>query len=221
VERLLPFVARDLYKRSIQGHRAKTGIEVAPGVYYVDLDGLSVAGWTALLPTLRHARSIVLDLRGIIAGGAFVSLAHFTDQLLLSPHFEIPLVGKSSVQQPPTQWSIRPAQPRLNVPLVVLCDGQSMSADETFLQIFHDNRLGTIVGEPSGGTNGNVNTFSIPGGFTVRFTGMRVAGSDGTTIQGHGIVPDQVVHPTLEGVRAGRDEILEAGIAAAQRLAPK
>jgi C-terminal processing protease CtpA/Prc len=105
--------------------------------------------------------------------------------------------------------------------VVVLTDGQSMSAVETFLQIFRDNHLGYVVGEPSGGTNGDMNTFTVPGGFLLRFTDLRVTGFDGTAIQGRGIVPDQVVHPTLEGVRAGRDEVLEAGIAAARRLVAK
>jgi C-terminal processing protease CtpA/Prc len=54
----------------------------------------------------------------------------------------------------------------------------------------------------------------------VRFTGLHVSAPDGSTIQGHGITPDQIVHPTLEGIRAGRDEILEAAIATAQWLAP-
>jgi C-terminal processing protease CtpA/Prc len=64
-----------------------------------------------------------------------------------------------------------------------------------------------------------MNAFSVPGGFGIRFTGMRVISADGTSIQGRGIVPDKIVHPTLEGVRSGHDEVLEAGIAAAQRLA--
>lgn len=64
-----------------------------------------------------------------------------------------------------------------------------------------------------------MNAFSVPGGFGIRFTGMRVISADGTSIQGRGIVPDTIVHPTLEGVRSGHDEVLEAGIAAAQRLA--
>lgn len=220
-ERLLPLVARDLYEGSIRDPRPKTGAEVAPGVYYVDFDTLSASAWTALLPTLQRARGLVFDFRGYLASGAFASLAYLTDQLLLAPRMQIPLVGPRGLQQPPAQWSIRPAQPRLTAPVVVLIDGQSMSAVETFLQIFRDNHLGYVVGEPSGGTNGDMNTFTVPGGFLVRFTGLRVTGADGTAIQGRGIMPDEVVHPTLEGVRAGRDEVLEVGIAAAQRLAPR
>lgn len=38
------------------------------------------------------------------------------------------------------------------------------------------------------------------------------------TVQRHGFEPDHEVHPTLDGVRAGRDEILEAGVAVAKHL---
>jgi C-terminal processing protease CtpA/Prc len=212
---------RDLYEGSIRDSRPKTGAEVAPGVYYIDFDTLSASAWSALLSTLQRARGLIFDFRGYLASGAFASLANLSDQTLLAPRMQIPLVGLRGLQQPPSQWSIRPAQPRLATPVVVLTDGQSMSAVETFLQIFHDNHLGYVVGESSGGTNGDMNTFSVPGGFLVRFTGLRVTGGDGTAIQGRGVVPDEVVHPTQGGVRAGRDEILEAGMAAAQRLAPK
>jgi C-terminal processing protease CtpA/Prc len=52
----------------------------------------------------------------------------------------------------------------------------------------------------------------------MRFTGMRIPLQDGTALQGRGIVPDHVVHPTLEGVRAGRDEILDAALQLAAHL---
>jgi hypothetical protein len=218
-ELLLPMVSRELYGGSIRDPRPQSGTEIAHDIYYVDFDTLSASAWVALLPTLQHARGVIFDFRGYQSSAAFTSLGYLTEHEIQSPRFEIPLIGPRGLRQPPAQWSIRPAQPRLTAPVVALTDGQSMSAVETFLQIFRDNHLGYIVGEPSGGTNGNFDLFNVPGGFSVRFTAMRVVGADGIAIQGRGIVPDQVVAPTLEGVRAGRDEVLEAGIAAAQRLA--
>ncbi len=111
-----------------------------------------------------------------------------------------------------SRWEIRPASPRLTAHVIVLLDGRVSSAAETFVQIVHDHHLGTLIGEPSGGTNGNSIEARLPGGFVMHFTGMRVPLPDGTALQGRGIAPDQLVHPTLEGVRAGRDEILGAAI---------
>jgi C-terminal processing protease CtpA/Prc len=91
------------------------------------------------------------------------------------------------------------------------------SYGETILQNIRDNHLATLVGESSGGTNGNIAEALLPGGFIMHFTAMRVQLPDGTAIQGKGIIPDHLVHPTLQGVRAGRDEVLMAAVAFAEK----
>ena len=54
----------------------------------------------------------------------------------------------------------------------------------------------------------------MPGGFTVAFTGMRVTGHDGQTpYHLSGVRPDVTVTPTLAGLRAGRDEVLDRALA--------
>ena len=61
-----------------------------------------------------------------------------------------------------------------------------------------------------------------PGGFNVGFTGMRVTRHDGRSPH-HlvGVKPDVAVAPTLEGLRAGRDEVLERGLAIVRAPAPE
>ena len=69
-----------------------------------------------------------------------------------------------------------------------------------------------MLGETTAGTNGDVTSFTTLGGIRVRFTGLRMINPDGTSTQGTGFAPDIVVHPTLTGVIAGRDEILDAAV---------
>lgn len=95
-----------------------------------------------------------------------------------------------------------------------------MSSGETVVQIIRDHKLATLVGEPSGGTNGNIAEELLPGGWVMHFTGMRVPLADRTSLHGRGIQPDHVVHPTAAGVRAGRDEILDAAVALATHAKP-
>ncbi len=76
-----------------------------------------------------------------------------------------------------------------------------------------DHKLGTIVGGPTAGTNGNVAAFDLPGGFRVSFTAMRVTGHDGKSpFHLIGVRPQVAVAPTIAGLRAGRDEVLEKGL---------
>jgi hypothetical protein len=47
----------------------------------------------------------------------------------------------------------------------------------------------------------------------VRFTGMRVTRHDGSPFHLAGVRPTVPVEPTLAGIRAGRDEVLERALA--------
>ena len=60
--------------------------------------------------------------------------------------------------------------------------------------------------------SGNVTRVALPDGSTITFTGMKVLKHDGSRHHGIGILPTVPVSPTLAGVRAGRDEILEAAL---------
>jgi hypothetical protein len=218
-EHVVPFVSDDLYAHVNREPRPAEHAELAPGVHYVDLDSLSRAAWENMLPSLEQARAIILDFRGYANFTALEMLSHIANQELHSPVWQIPMIHEvAGIKYTEDHWDIRPQAPRFNAKIIGLVDGRSMSAIETLLQMFREGNLGVLVGETSGGTNGNVAYVEVPGGFTLRFTGMRAARPDGSTVHGHGFEPDHEVHPTLDGIRAGRDEILEAGVAVAKRL---
>jgi peptidase S41-like protein len=217
----LPLIFDNLYDHFARDPRPKSGSELAPGILYVDFDGLSLDDWSTLLPSLQRARGIIFDFRGYSGRTAFAAFSNLADAELSSPIWQVPVIGENGRRRYlASNWNIRPAPPRLGARIVALTDGRAVSAMETVLQIFQVNRLGLLVGETSAGSNGNVGWLNLPGGFRVRFSGLRAAYADGTTIQGHGVVPDRIVHPTLDGIRAGRDEILEAGIQQLQQLSP-
>ena len=72
--------------------------------------------------------------------------------------------------------------------------------------------LATIVGQPTVGTNGNINPFKLLDGFGVNWTGMKVFRHDGSLHHTVGILPDVYVERTIEGVKSGKDEFLEKAI---------
>jgi C-terminal processing protease CtpA/Prc len=61
-------------------------------------------------------------------------------------------------------------------------------------------------------TNGTVNNVTLPGGYILRFTGMRVTKHDGSRLHGVGVLPDVRVSRTLAAIREGRDEFPERAI---------
>ena len=62
------------------------------------------------------------------------------------------------------------------------------------------------------GANGNVNPFTLPGGFEVSWTGRKVLKYDCSQHYLVGIIPTVPVQRTIAAVREGRDENLERAI---------
>lgn len=214
---VLPSVSREMFDQDIHNDRPPSGKEIASGIFYLDMMQLNPSMMPDLLQSITTARALILDIRGYVTDEAYELLAHFILRPVDSPVFWIPEVTISHTDKMRDEgWVLRPAEPFFKARLIVLTDARAVSGAETFLQMVHDYHLATLVGEPTAGTNGDVNTFIIPGDFEVRFSGLHVSGIDGSTVQGHGIFPDRLVHPTLAGIRADRDEVLDAAVSIAQ-----
>ena len=111
-------------------------------------------------------------------------------------------------------WNLQPATPHIGGQRVFLTDGRAISYAESVMGYVRDYKLGTIVGGTTAGANGNVAGFTVPGGFSIVFTGMRVTRHDGRSpYHTVGVRPEIPLEPTLEGIRAGRDELLQRALA--------
>jgi len=109
-------------------------------------------------------------------------------------------------------WNLSVATPHIGGRVVFLTDGRAISYAESFLSFVEHYKLGEIVGEPTAGANGNVNSFILPGGFNVTWTGMKVVKHDGSQHHTVGVLPTILFHRTLAGVAAGKDEYLEKAL---------
>lgn len=190
--------------------------ELAPGVLYVDLGKISDAEFIAVLPRLQRASGLVFDMRGYPLFDTGLLLSRLSDSTITSARFEIPvrsLPGNEAVTYENNPWILPPLQPRLRAKVAFLIDGSAISYAESTMGIVEAYKLGEIVGEPTAGTNGNINLFALPSGYIVQWTGMRVRKHDGSPHHGVGITPTIPASPTKRGVLAGRDEQLEAALA--------
>jgi C-terminal processing protease CtpA/Prc len=80
------------------------------------------------------------------------------------------------------------------------------------LAVVKHHDLGIVVGQATAGANGGINPFKLPGGYTIHWTGQRVRKHDGSQHHLVGIRPDVEAERTIEGVRAGRDEVLRKAL---------
>jgi carboxyl-terminal processing protease len=69
-----------------------------------------------------------------------------------------------------------------------------------------------IVGSQTAGADGNVISATYPTAIAMDYTSLGITYPNGTQTQRVGIVPNVVMHPTLSGIRAGLDEVLDTAI---------
>lgn len=96
--------------------------------------------------------------------------------------------------------------------VVVLVNEISQSQAEYTTMAFRAGDNTTIVGSTTAGADGNVSRIALPGGLSTMISGIGVYYPDGTETQRIGIVPDIEVRPTINGIKEGRDELLEKAL---------
>jgi len=206
--------------RPLAEPRPETIAELRPGVWYVDIDRATDRDYgEILLAALAEARGLVFDLRGYPK--AVTAVACFlADTPMVSPTWGIPQVrrpDREGMRFGHSNWPAGPAEPHFRAPTVFLTDARAQSAAETYLSFVEQYRLAEIVGQPTAGTNGNINRQPLPCGFTFSFTGMLVLKQDGGEHHGVGIRPTIPLERTRRGVVEGRDELLERALAEIER----
>ncbi|MDX1830522.1 MAG: S41 family peptidase [Lutibacter sp.] len=96
--------------------------------------------------------------------------------------------------------------------LVVLVNELSQSQAEYTSMAFRAGDNTTIIGGTTAGADGNVSAIMLPGGLRTMISGIGVNYPNGEETQRIGIIPDIEVKPTIEGIRNGKDELLEKAI---------
>jgi C-terminal processing protease CtpA/Prc len=189
--------------------------ELEPRILYVNLDVITEAAFQTALPQLAGARGIIFDMRGYPRmSPAF--LQHLSLDTLASAHWMVPVVQRPDRQgwtyDLSGRWMLPPLQPHLSASIIFLTDGSAISFAESVMGIVEHHGLGEIIGSATAGTNGNINQISLPGGYQMIFTGMKVLKHDGSQHHAVGIYPTVPVERTIEGIRQGRDEVLNRAL---------
>jgi C-terminal processing protease CtpA/Prc len=104
------------------------------------------------------------------------------------------------------------AQPHYSGRVVILIDEVSQSQAEYTAMAFRSSPNALVVGSTTAGADGNVSEIPLPGGQRSMISGIGVFYPDKKPTQRVGIIPDVEVKPTVAGIRAGRDEVLEEAL---------
>ena len=183
---------------------------------YADLERLEVAGVPAMFEAFRGTIGIVFDMRGYPRGTAWAIGPRINTRKppAVALFYRPQVVAGSTFERmsflqplPPTTTNV------YTRPTVLLIDERAISQSEHSGLFYKAANGTTFVGSATTGANGDVTSLVLPGGLQVRFTGHDVRWPDGRQLQRIGLVPDIEVKPSVEGIRAGRDEVLERAVA--------
>jgi len=192
------------------------GAEVVPGIVYFNLIGATAEQLHESMTKLESAQGIIFDVRGYPGEAAVELMSHLTDSPIQSPRWVLPvfrLPDREGVEWLDLERWLLPAKPpRLNAEVAFLADARAISFAESILGIVAHYKLGDIVGSTTAGTNGDINSFTAPGGHLVSWSGLKVLKHDGGRHHGVGVAATVPVVPTPAGIAAGRDEVLDKAV---------
>lgn len=217
------FVARHAGTQRPTERRPDPIEELEPGIFYVNLDVISIQQFRDRVDELAAADGVVFDLRGY-PNGTHMALTHLSPEPLQSAYWRIPKIIRPDRMDPAdyqeSRWTLAPASPQFDGRVAFITDGRAISYAESMMGIVEHYKLGLIIGGPTAGANGNVNPITLPGGHRISWTGMRVENHDRTLLHNVGIRPSIPLERTIQGVREGRDELLDEAILRVRGLAP-
>lgn len=202
-----------------RGARSGEVVRILPGnIGYVDLDRLRIFEVDAMWVRLNGTKGIVFDMRGYPNGTIWTFGPRLNvNKAKYIARFNQPLVpgGESSRDLLAREFYSKIStteQPLYRGRTVMLMDERSVSQSEYTGQYLKEANGTTFIGSPTCGATGDVTNMTMPGGSLIRFTGQSVVYVDGRQIQRVGLIPDILVNPTLDGVRAGQDEVLDRAV---------
>ena len=222
----IPVIANKKTSRNTESNKFIT--EVEDDIWHIDLTAFEAAKYKTFVQYIdkfQKAKGLIIDIRG---GPNYYStlpiLSHFIDSAtmigeILTPTYYYPnhINVKYGITEN-SKWGVypstdkhkkeygyeKPVPLRINTPIVFLTDSRAYSFAETIMELVKHYKVGTIIGEHTAGTNGDVVLMrSLAVGFM--FTGYKFFGHGNKKYHGIGISPDIECPMKIEDIRKGVD----------------
>ena len=198
-----------------ESHLQPTG-QIEEDIYYVDLTRASMEQINNEIDKIASSPGVIFDMRGYPNANHQVIRHLLADPDTSDRWMQIPKIiypdQKNIIDYQKQGWKLKPAKPHIQGEVVFITDARAVSYAESVMSLIAHYNLGEIVGQPTGGVNGNANQLKLPAGFRFWWTGMKVVKHDGSQHHLRGVKPTIRAKKTIKGVREGRDEYLEKAI---------
>ncbi len=186
---------------------------ISDEVAYLKLSSVKQGGTTDYIESAHGTRGLIIDIRNYPSAFMPFELGrHLVSQRTPFVTFTAGDLSNPGAFQFGPNLSIDPAEPHYQGRVAILVDDASISQAEYTAMALRSAPNAKVIGSTTLGADGNVSKLSLPGGERTQISGIGVFYPDRRPTQRIGILPDIEARPTIAGMRAGRDEVLEAAI---------
>lgn len=194
--------------------------KILPGnIGYVNMGILEKKQVDSMMQALKNTRSIIFDIRNYPRGTMLPITAYLTDTPITyarttGPDFDYPGAFRWDKYDDKCGPLFDKPKDRFlyTGKVIILVNEYAQSHAEWSAMGFQSIPGCYTIGSQTSGADGNVARIVLPGGYSTYMTGLGVFYPDNSPTQRLGVKIDQVLHPTPQGIAAGRDEVLEAAI---------
>jgi len=205
----------EYYSESEAARNAIVAFDLLAGdIGYIHMGALKPDQVPLAMASLRNAKAVIFDVRNYPQGTIWAINEYLNENAKPWAKFHYPLLnapgyfGAKSVQTGPST----PNPDYYKGRIVILADERTQSQAEYTCMALQATERSTLIGSQTAGADGNVSYIYLPGRLQAVFTGLGTYYPDGRQTQRIGIVPDIEIRPTIAGIRAGRDEVLERAL---------
>ena len=187
-------------------------------IAYIKLSSIKRADIPGYMERAAHTKGLIIDIRNYPSD--FVPFAlgqYFIDRPTKFARFTIGDLGNPGGFKWGPELTLTPQASPYAGKVMILVDEISQSQSEYTAMALRASSRAKVVGSTTAGADGNVSPIPLPGGLRSMISGIGVFYPDKRPTQGIGIIPDIEVRPTIEGLRAKRDEVLDVAIHEIQR----
>ena len=181
---------------------------------YVDMGRLETSGIDSMYNDLWNTDAIIFDIRNYPNGTLGYLLKYLFRDPIHIADFTMPDVKyPGTLYWSPSNIIVSVDDPEIySKTIFILMDENTQSQAEYTVMGLEQYPKALKIGSQTAGADGNWCLIYLPGGITTHFTGMGTFYPDHRPTQRIGIVPDIYVFPSIEGIRNGEDEVLEAAL---------
>ncbi|WP_158605907.1 S41 family peptidase [Taibaiella sp. KBW10] len=197
------------WKEASDGPAWKT---VCNGYGYVDMGKLTISQCAQMYEEFKTKPGIILDCRNY-PKGTFPTLArYFLQQPTMSARYfnpDIKAPGLFTVHTDLNNHGTWNNPAPYSGKLYLIVNQETQSHGEYTVQYLSNAANAKVIGTQTAGADGNVNYVNLPNATQLYFTGLGWYYDDWYQCQRNGLKIDTIVSPTIQGLREGRDELLE------------